>query len=59
VRFRSALERGPENPGTLYNLGLSLEALGRTDEARAALERSSALDPGGPAAAHLGRAQPR
>jgi len=49
-RFEHALELGGDNAGTLYNLGLSLEALGRTGEAEQRFQQSAELDPQGPAA---------
>lgn len=52
-RFERSLEIGGDNAGTLYNLGLSLDALGQAEEAREAFERSAALDPHGAAAARL------
>jgi tetratricopeptide (TPR) repeat protein len=43
--INTALERAAGNVSLRYNLALQLKKLGRTDDARAELERSVALDP--------------
>ena len=44
--LRQALDVRPDDAETLALLGVALQQLGRTDQARAALERSVAVDPG-------------
>lgn len=47
-RFRSVLERNPDLPEALFGLGVASAQLGRTQEARKALERFVALLPSSP-----------
>ena len=53
VVARQALQRYPDWPEMLSNLGIVLYGLGRQAEARSAIERSLALDPGQAQAAQL------
>jgi tetratricopeptide (TPR) repeat protein len=59
AKYRKALDRRPDDPTALYNLGVLLRVSGRRDEARATLRRASMGPEGHPdvvkAAEALGR----
>ena len=55
LQFEAALRIDPDNPATHLNFGLSLEAVGRIDEAIDHFRAAVQVDPSHPAASHLER----